>query len=321
MALEIKGDSTQSVKKSKKSMNRVHFILDESGSMSHARQSTIDGFNEYVNGLRHDKNGNSYKISLTKFEGGNVERVFTDLNIKKVKDLRWEDYCPCGGTNLNDAIGYTMKDMEKNKIKGKHNTLVIILTDGYENQSREWTKATVASLITEKEKKDGWTVTFLGANIDTQAVSRDYAISIDNAVSYTTKGMRGTMERLGTATAAYASNAVVGSSMSNMMCESNTGISTADWMSTDDENEIQMDANTVDEINAALSDLTIVSATGMPVTATSFDIDGGALTKAFQDEEKAKALDALQKSVKDETHSQEYATRIRNMKREKKDNG
>lgn len=234
MALEIE-DAKSASTNTKKSMNRIHFILDESGSMSHARQSTIDGFNEYVNGLRNDKNGNKYKISLTKFEGGNIVRLFTDLNIKKVKDLTFDDYCPCGGTNLNDAIGSTMQDMEKNKIRGKHNTLVIIMTDGYENASREWTKETVSDLIKKKEKKDGWTVTFLGANIDTQAVSRDYAISIDNARSYTTEGMVGTMRNLGTATVMYASNAIAGTATCDMFSESATGLTKEDWMAKDDD--------------------------------------------------------------------------------------
>lgn len=236
MALEIK-DAKSASKKSNNAMTRIHFILDESGSMASCRQSTVDGFNEYINGLRTDKNGNKYKISLTKFEGGNIERVFTDVLLKKVKDITLKDFVPAGMTNLNDAIGATLLDMEKNplKLKKKHNTLVIIMTDGVENASREWTKETVADLIKKKEKKDGWTVTFLGANIDTQAVSRNYAISIDNARSYTTEGMVGTMRNLGTATVMYASNAIAGTATCDMFSESNTGLTEEDWMAKDDD--------------------------------------------------------------------------------------
>lgn len=254
MALEIQDihDSTKST--TKPSKNRVHFILDESGSMGSCCDSTIDGFNEYINGLKNDKNGNKYKISLTKFEGGNIVNVYEDIHVNKVVPLDRSTYCPCGGTNLNDAIGSVMTNMKKNKLRGKHNTLIIIMTDGWENMSKEWTADGVATLV-EEQKKDGWTVTFLGANIDTQKVSKSYSISPQNAKSYSTANMGATMRGLSESTVMYASSAVVGSAT----CDFFSG--TDDWTGDEDKNknttiDLGLDSLTISGVDTLVVDNT-----------------------------------------------------------------
>jgi len=266
MALEIKNthdESKKTTKKSRKSSNnRVHFILDESGSMGSCRNSTIEGFNEYVNGLKNDKNGNKYKISLTKFEGGNIVNVYDDVHVKDVPILTTNDYCPCGGTNLNDAIGSTMVNMKKNAPRRKHNTLIIIMTDGHENMSQEWSADAIAGLVKEQEK-EGWTVTFLGANIDTVRVSQTYAIRESNSKSYTTANMGATMRGLSAATTVYAANAVVGSAS----CDFFSG--TDDWTEGNDEDTAKTQVQG-DTLNLNISDsVSVATVTGGPASVGS----------------------------------------------------
>ena len=117
MALKVEDNQSTTNQKTIKSKKRrkaaetlVHFVLDETGSMSSVRDATIDGFNEYVNGLRADKNG-KYWMSLTKFDSRGIVPVYTDLPIKEVPDLNHDTYCPCSMTNLNDAIGETVTKM------------------------------------------------------------------------------------------------------------------------------------------------------------------------------------------------------------------
>jgi hypothetical protein len=109
--------------------------------------------------------------------------------------------------------------------------LIVILTDGYENASKEWTKDSVASLI-ERKKKDGWTVTFLGANIDVQAVGNAYSIDTSNVKAYSTSNMGGTMRGLAGATRAYAANAVLGGSLESAACD--FFANTSDWTKPED---------------------------------------------------------------------------------------
>ena len=260
--------TTKSKRRSKSAETLVHFVLDETGSMSGVRDATIDGFNEYVNGLRADKK-NKYRMSLTKFDSRAIVPVYTDLPIQEAPDLNHDTYCPCSMTNLNDAIGETITNMEEivaNRRK-KCNVLIVIMTDGLENASREWNINQVKELIQDKEE-DGWTVTFLGANMDAQKVGRTYAIKEGNAKSYSTKNMAQTMRGLSVATSVYAANATVGATCDSFFS------GTDDWTET----ETKVDGSqTIDpNLTAAaaavnLSGVSTLQATVAIPTANIFD--------------------------------------------------
>lgn len=227
MTLKVKNSSGKSA-----THTIVHFILDETGSMANAWDPTIDGFNEYVSGLQADKES-TYSLSLTKFEGGRLYPVHTNMPINDVPKLTRKTYCPAGMTNLNDAIGFTIKGMDKTLTESQKqdsNVLIIVLTDGMENCSQEWNSNTIKELIGEKEK-DGWTVTFLGANMDAQAVSQSYGISSNNARSFSTSSMKGTMARAAVATSMYASSATRGLTSNDVFSVESTGLTDADWAS------------------------------------------------------------------------------------------
>ncbi len=146
MALKVNDQNKSTTKKTTTTKKRrkaaetlIHFVLDETGSMSGVRDATIDGFNEYVNGLRADKKG-KYWMSLTKFDSRGIVPVYENLPLSEVPDLDHETYCPCSMTNLNDAIGESMTIMEGVVAKRtkKCNTLIVVMTDGHENAAVEW---------------------------------------------------------------------------------------------------------------------------------------------------------------------------------------
>lgn len=225
---EINNNSDVSKKNSKKNSKKkasktlVKFILDETGSMDSVRQATIDGFNEYVNGLKGDKK-NKYELSLVKFDSNGIKQVYDYSPISDVQNLTFESYRPGAMTNLNDAIGFTITEMEE-KIKSKNvNVLVVIMTDGHENASIEWRDPTrIRDLISQKEK-NGWTITFLGANMDAQKVAGTYAIRVGNAKSFSVQNMGATMRGLAGTTRNYASSATLGQASSDFYA------GTGDW--------------------------------------------------------------------------------------------
>lgn len=96
---------------------------------------------------------------------------------------------PRGGTALLDAIGKGTTDLG-NKLAalpeahrpGK--VLVVVVTDGYENSSREWQADTVKALITEQQDVWKWDYVFLGANIDAVAVGDLYGFKADKAMTF-----------------------------------------------------------------------------------------------------------------------------------------
>ncbi len=237
MAKEIQkpGKKSTKTKSTKKVDTHIHFVLDETGSMH--QHPTIDGFNEYLGGLRKDKK-NKYKMSLTKFDSTGIETIYEDLDLKKVPNLTTDSYCPGAMTNLNDAVGHTILSMEKlfNKMKKKCNILLVIMTDGYENASKEFNSTQIAKLIKDKQGC-GWTVTFLGANIDTQSVGRTYQIDSSNVKSYATSNMGATMRGLSVATATFASTAVAGSATTDFF------EGTEDWTKDDSDSSVNVSSS------------------------------------------------------------------------------
>lgn len=159
-------------------------ILDESGSMSVVSGQTISGCNETLNGIRssaaEDKEQLQF-VSIYCFDSTNSRYIIENTPIEKVKDMTSNDYSPNACTPLYDAIGNTvsrLKSIAKNTDSiGK----VIIITDGYENASREWNHSSVVELI-ESLKKKGWIFTFMGANIDVEQTSR--SLGIDSFIEF-----------------------------------------------------------------------------------------------------------------------------------------
>lgn len=183
----------------------VHLLLDQSGSMSGVQQATIDGVNEYINTLKED--GGKYKVSLTAFDtnmdGIRLEKVWKNIYIDDVPELTADDYKPSGGTPLQDAFCMTLKDMEDRK---DEKYLFVVLTDGMENASKEYTAQDMKKLKAKLEAKDNWTFVYLGANQDAFATSTTYGFSTSNTSNFnaTQKGTGMVFATLSTATRSYS---------------------------------------------------------------------------------------------------------------------
>ena len=80
--------------------------------------------------------------------------------------------------------------MRRTDAKGR-GVIMLIITDGLENASREFTKDSVKELIKKKEA-EGWTFSFLGANIDSYAVGGSVGVAAANTANYV-KGHEDTM--------------------------------------------------------------------------------------------------------------------------------
>jgi hypothetical protein len=172
--------------------NKVLVItaLDRSGSMSSNRKGTIDGYNEYIRGLRYDKK-TDYSVSLIQFDAPQTMPELTvsyeDRALADVPDLNLASYEPRGNTPLYDAIGECVRRTDANG----RGVIMLIITDGLENASREFNKDSVKELIKKKEA-EGWTFSFLGADIDSYAVGGSVGVAAANTATYV-KGHEDTM--------------------------------------------------------------------------------------------------------------------------------
>lgn len=184
----------------KKTVN-VHFVLDKSGSMISVKSSTISGFNEYLGTLQRDKKSD-YKFSLTLFDTV-FSNKYINEPIKKVSELTDESYHPDGSTALYDAVCSTL-----NKVKAdKGKNLVVIMTDGQENASSEYTEKEFRAVVDELKAKKNWTFVFLGANQDSWANASKWGFNQGNVANYTatSAGTRGAFSVMASATMNYAS--------------------------------------------------------------------------------------------------------------------
>ncbi|EKT65583.1 vWA domain-containing protein [Providencia burhodogranariea] len=158
------------------------FVLDKSGSMSGFESDTIGGFNSVLTENR-DKKAN---VFITTVLFNNKTSVLHNREpIHKVSNLTLDDYQVGGNTALLDAVGNTIIKMQQNrKITKNNNVLFVIITDGEENSSREYSQAKIKSMIKSAETEDKWDFIFLGANIDAVTAADNIGISSSKATGY-----------------------------------------------------------------------------------------------------------------------------------------
>lgn len=178
---------------------QIHFILDRSGSMSDGLEDYIGGFNTFVNTQKNQKDDNA-TMSLYQFDH-EYQIIYANLQMKDVKELNKETFVPRGRTALFDAIGETMES-----IAPEENTsiIIVVLTDGMENGSSEFTGKRISKMI-EKKKELGWEFIYLGANQD--AILEGGKIGINHQSSLTfqqdKEGIQECFRSLSNAVSAY----------------------------------------------------------------------------------------------------------------------
>jgi uncharacterized protein YegL len=183
------------------STTEILFIADESGSMASCWDASISSFNEYLDDVRNGLEGEA-RMTFVKFNTS-VSQVYANKVLDKVPHLNRETYMPNGMTALYDAVGKSVTKLSK-KLKKDDRALVIIMTDGAENSSREYTQRGVASLIQALEGKGNWTFVFLGANQDSWVAGGNLGISRGNISNYaqTYDGLHTASKGLASATVA-----------------------------------------------------------------------------------------------------------------------
>lgn len=158
-------------------------ILDESGSMSSIEKQAVDSVNETLQSVRAAQkkyDDQEHYVSFVTFNSNGIKTVLDRVEAQKVVDITPTQFNPDSCTPLYDAIGISVNALKKS-VAENDKVLVTIITDGYENASREYNQASVKAL-TEKLGKGGWTFAYIGANQDAMAVSHD--LGIKNAMNF-----------------------------------------------------------------------------------------------------------------------------------------
>jgi uncharacterized protein YegL len=185
----------------------VIFILDESGSMSATASDVRGGFNTYIEKIRDD--GNDYSLSVIKF-GTTVRPLFANQPLDQAPQLTELNYMPLDSTALYDAIGFALSEAQKywgtdEKPYGTDRFIVIIMTDGFENASKKFTKEEIIAKIKQREEAGNWTFVYMGADQDAWAVASNLGFAQGNVMSYASASTATTFGNLATSTTTASS--------------------------------------------------------------------------------------------------------------------
>lgn len=160
------------------------FIVDESGSMADSRREAIDGFNEQVEAIREADD--DPRVSLVTFNGKSIDSEFWMEDPDRMRLLEEEGYEPGSLTPFYDAFCRTVDRLRDEAPDGDH--LVIVISDGKENDSEEFAAGDVRSRVQEL-RDEGWEFVYICDNQDLGEVQTEMdfqkAASFDSSAAGT----------------------------------------------------------------------------------------------------------------------------------------
>mgnify|MGYP001593850493 CR=1 FL=1 len=193
----------------------IAIVLDESGSMQSMREAAVELFNGQAQQIRDNAAaGGDTKVSFFKFgctAAPHTTEVFHAKPADELPTLESKDYVPQNGTPMRDGIGRAISKLEAED-DGHKNTafLVIVVTDGQENQSSEWSAERMRNKVSALQATGRWTFAVYGANISLVDLQNTGGFTMDslptgNFAAYqpTERGLMVASAALGTATMTY----------------------------------------------------------------------------------------------------------------------
>jgi len=183
--------STEEGSKVIPSWTHVEVLLDRSGSMYSTREDALGGYNSMLEKMKQDalqkKEQETRKLTWTLNMFNHQYKPGEPQVISECKALGLDDYTTNGNTALLDSTGKMLMDLEE-KLKDENvQVLVMIITDGQENASKEWTNASVKKLVTRLEEQ-GWKFIFSAANQDAFTEGTKYGFKANQNFKQTKRG-------------------------------------------------------------------------------------------------------------------------------------
>ena len=152
--------------------------------MQSIKQDIVGGFDAFVAEQRSASG--ECRMTLARFDN-DYEEVFADQPIAQVGPLVLE---PRGSTALLDSMGRLVVDAGARLAalpeEQRPGTVVVaVMTDGFENASREWTHASIKALVDQQSQSYGWQFLYMGADQDAIEVGKGLGIAADHAMTWT----------------------------------------------------------------------------------------------------------------------------------------
>jgi hypothetical protein len=205
-------------------LTHLYFLLDRSGSMASIRDETIEGFDAFI--LEQRGTAGACKVTLAQFDD-RYEEVYADRDISLVPSL---DLQPRGSTALLDSLGRLVVTAGERlaalaEERRPGSVVVGVMTDGYENASKDWDHPRIKALIEQQTRDYGWQFLYLGADQDAIEVGAQMGFKRDKAMTYARGRSRQALAAMSGNVAAYRTAKAAG--MSERDADTLTGFSPA----------------------------------------------------------------------------------------------
>ncbi len=194
-------NKNNTLQKQKEKFLNIRIVLDRSGSMSGSEKATINALNTYLNDLKRD-NIKGF-ITLSTFDSVSID---TPINAVKIEDLEAFNIDllePRGSTPLFDAIGLAIYSLQNIDTFSDDKKVLVIVTDGRENSSKEYNYQNISEMIKEKEES-GWLIIYLGADHDVFKQARSLNFNQKRIMKYSKKDSVDTFKAVSRTTRDYS---------------------------------------------------------------------------------------------------------------------
>ncbi len=184
----------------------ISFIQDRSGSMATVWEETLSGFKTYIKDMQADQqkdNEVEYLFTLTTFDT-TIETPYLGVPIDKVDGDELKKHGPRAATALYDAVGKTLQAIDDDKNLTFEKAIVVIVTDGQENSSREYSKTALHAAIDDRIKRGNWTFTYLGTQPETWDDASSLGMGVGASATYNAANAGATYATMATASANMA---------------------------------------------------------------------------------------------------------------------
>ena len=174
------------MKKEIKSYMHVALVLDASGSMGSLRTTTIESLKKFFEGLKSEED--KTLLDVWQFDD-EVKHLADSVDLNAGAPRTIEDYTIGGCTALYDAICTGIDELGRKfaampEDERPDGVIFAILTDGFENASRTFTRTDVRNRIEHQSSKYSWEFRFLAANQDAITTGRDFGLAAESCATF-----------------------------------------------------------------------------------------------------------------------------------------
>jgi uncharacterized protein YegL len=209
--------SNKTPAKKKTIVNNIEIVFDASGSMGVIRQKALDAVNQQIEAIRTNSlnSGQVVNLGITFFNGLGSNRMSFDAS--NIRTINFSEYIPDGGTPLWDAVGRAMDQAPSANRNEDTSYMVIVVTDGEENESRTYNQTNLGEKIKKAIASDIWTFAF---SVPAYGVTSIKRLNIPDGCIQTWDGTAASMNIVAKANTAvignyYATRSAGGTSLQN----------------------------------------------------------------------------------------------------------